>query len=129
MESEGEKDLEDSEEAKDLEDSNRESLNSREIREIQKQEFARMKKSPRNKRGSPAAKESVVKCKTPTPFKGPDRSYQVITHTLKEIQEREHAQEALIRALCEKLRNVQSERLLEVVDRLPTQKKVDELMA
>ena len=46
VESEGEKDLEDPEEAEDLEDLDRESLSSREIREIQKQEFARMKKSP-----------------------------------------------------------------------------------
>ena len=50
-------------------------------------------------------------------------------HTLKEIREREHAQEALIRALCKRLGNVQPEGLLEVVDSLPTQKKVDEFEA
>ena len=67
MESEKEEDTEDTEEAEDLEDSDRKSLSSREIREIQKQEFARMKKSPWNKRGSPTAKKPVVKRKTPTP--------------------------------------------------------------
>ena len=67
MESEGEEDPEDPEEVEDSEDSDHESLSSREIREIQKQEFARMKKSPWNKRGSPVAKEPVVKRKTPTP--------------------------------------------------------------
>ena len=129
VESEGEEDPEDSEEAKDSEDLDRESLSSREIWEIQKQEFAQMKKSPRNKKGSSAAKEPVVKRKIPTPLEGPDRSYQVIAHTLKEIREREHAQEALIRALCKRLGNVQPEGLLEAVDSLPTQEKVDELEA
>ena len=55
-----------------------------------------MKKSPLNKRKSPAAKELVAKRKTPTSLEGLDRSYQVIAHTLKEIREREHEQEALI---------------------------------
>ena len=98
VESEGEKDLEDPEEPKDSDESDSKSLSSREIREIQKQGFAWMKKSPRNKRVSPAMKEPIVKCKIPNPLEGPDRSYQVIAHNLKEIREREHAQEALIRA-------------------------------
>ena len=99
VESEGEedpKDPKDPKEAEDSDESDRESLRSREIREIQKQEFAQMKKFPQNKRGSQAAKEPVVKHKTPTSLERPDRSYQVIAHTLKEIREREHAQEALI---------------------------------
>ena len=131
VESEGKEDPEDLEEVEDSEDSDRESLSSREIREIQKQEFAWMKKSPWNKSGSSATKELVVKRKTPTPLEGPDRSYQVIAHTLKEIREREreHAQKALIRALCKKLGNIQPEGLLEAVDSLPTKKKVDELEA
>ena len=75
MELEGEEDPEDPEEVKDSKDSAHKSVSSREIREIQKQEFTRMKKSPRNKKGSPAAKERVVKRKTPTPLEGSDRSY------------------------------------------------------
>ena len=67
VESEGEEDLEDPEKPEDSDESNRESLSSREIREIQRQDFARMKKSPRNKKVSPAAKEPVVKCKTSIP--------------------------------------------------------------
>ena len=114
VESEGKEDPDDPDE------SDHESLSSREIREIQKQDFAWMKKSPRNKRVSPAAKELVVKCKTPTPLERSDRSYQVIIQNLKEIREREHAQEALIRALCKRLGNVQLEGLLEAVDNLPT---------
>ena len=90
VESEGEEDPEDPEEAEDSEDADRESLSSREVWEFQRQEVARMKKSPLNKTESPAAKETVVKCKTPTPLEGPDQSYQVIAHTLKEIREREH---------------------------------------
>ena len=59
----------------------------------------------------------------------PERSYQIIAHACKEIREREREREALIRALCRKLGNVQPDQLLEVVDDLPSQKKVDELEA
>ena len=71
-----------------------ESLSSGEIREIQKQDAARLKKSPMNKRKQPpAAKEPVVnKRKSLPPLEGPDRSYQVIAHTMKEIREREREQ-------------------------------------
>ena len=64
-----------------------ESLTPSEIREIQKQEAARLKKSPINKRKQPPApKEPVAnKWKSPAPLEGPDRSYQVIAHALKEI--------------------------------------------
>ena len=64
-----------------------ESLTPSEIREIQKQEAARLKKSPINKRKQPlVAKESVSnKRKSPAPLEGPDWSYQVIAHVLKEI--------------------------------------------
>ena len=129
MESEGEEYLEDPEEAEDSEDADRKSLSSGEVWEIQRQEVVRMKKFPLNKRKSPTAQEPMVKRKIPTPLEGPDRSYQVIAHTLKEIPEREHEQEALIRALCKRLGNVQPKGLLEAVDSLPTQKKVDELQA
>ena len=129
MESEREEDPKGREEPEDSYEFDRESLSSREIRKIQKQDFARMKKSPWNKRVSLAAKEPVVKRKTPIPLEGPDRNYQVIAHNLKEIQEREHTQGDLIRALYKRLGNVQQEGLLEAVDNLPTQKKIDELEA
>ena len=119
--------LEGEEEPEDSDESDHESLSSKEIREIQRHNFVRMKKYPRNKRVLPTANEPVVKRKTPIPLEGPDRSYQVIAHNLKEIQEREHAQETLIRALCKRLGNVLPEGLLEVIDSLPIQKKIDEL--
>ena len=50
-------------------------------------------------------------------------------HGLKDIREREHEQQGLIRALCRRLGNVQPDGLLEAVDDLPSQKKVDELKA
>ena len=78
---------------------------------------------------SPVANELVVKHKTSTPLEKPDRSYQVIAHNLKEIREREHAQGDLIQTLCKRLGNVQPEGLLEAVNSLPTQKKIDELEA
>ena len=75
-------------EEESLDDSDEcESLTPSEIREIQKQEAARLKKSPINKRKQPPApKEPVAnKRKSPAPLEGPDRSYQVIAHALKEI--------------------------------------------
>ena len=101
--------LEEEENPEDSEDSDPESLSSKETQEIQRQEFARLKKSSSNKRVSPIAKDLVAKLKTPTPLEGPDRNYQVIAHNLKEIQERKHAQGELIRALCKKLKNVKPE--------------------
>ena len=131
VESEGEEDLESREESKEKESSDDlecESLTSGEIREIQKQDAARLKKSPLNKRKAPAPKEPVVtKPKSPPPLEGPDRSYQVIAYALKDIQEREREREGLIWALCRMLGNVQLEGLLEAIDDLPSQKKVDEL--
>ena len=133
MESEGEEDPESPEEPEEEEssdDSECESLTSGEIREIQKQDATRLKKSLLNKRKAPAPKEPVVtKQKSPPPLEGPDRSYQVIVHALKDIRERELEREGLIRALCRRLRNVQPEGLLEAVNDLPSQKKVDELEA
>ena len=88
-----------------------------------------MKKYPLNKKKAPAVKELVVKKKSPPPLEGPDRSFQVIAHALKDIREREREREGLIQALCRRLGNVQPEGLLEAVDDLPTQRKVDELEA
>ena len=112
-------------------DSECESLTPSEIREIQKQDATRLKKSPMNKRKQPPAlKEPVAnKRKSPPPLEGPDRSYQVIAHAMKEIQEWEREQQELIWALCARLGDVQPDGLLEAIDDLPSQKKVDELEA
>ena len=123
---------EDPDEEESLDDSDEcESLTPSEIREIQKQEVARLKKSPINKRKQPPApKEPVAnKRKSPAPLEGPDRSYQVIAHALKEIREREREQQGLIRALCGKLGNIQPDELLVAFDHLPSQKRLEELEA
>ena len=88
-----------------------------------------MKKSPLNKRKQPPAKEPIKKRKSLAPLDRPERSYQIIAHICKEIREREREREALIRALSKRLRNVRPEELLEAVDDLPSQKKIDELEA
>ena len=110
----------DEEESSD--DSECESLTSGEIREIQKKDAVRLKKSPLIKRKQPpTAKEPVAnKPKSPPPLDGLERSYQIIAHACKEIRERERDWEALIRALCKRLRNVQPDELLEAVDDLPS---------
>ena len=75
-------------------------------------------------------KEPIAnKRKSPPPLEGPDQSYQVIAHAMKEIQEREREQRELIRALCARLGDVQPDGLLEAIDNLPSQKKVDEFKA
>ena len=135
VESEGEEDPDspanpDEEESSDDSDEC-ESLNSGEIWEIQKQDAARLKKSPMNKRKQPpAAKEPVAnKRKSPHPLEGLDRSYQVIAHAMKEIREREREQQGVIQAMCSRIGNIQPDGLLEAIDNLPLQKKVDELEA
>ena len=126
VESEGEEDPDspaNSDEEESSDDSDEcESLSFREIREIQKQDAARLKKSPMNKRKQPPApKEPVAnKRKSPPPLEGPDRSYQVIAHAMKDIREQEREQQGLIRAMCAKLGNVQPEELLEAIDDLPS---------
>ena len=133
MESEGEEDpesLANPDEEDSSNDSECESLTPSEIREIQKQEAARLKKSPLNKRKQPAPKEPVAnKRKSPPPLEGPDQSYQVIAHTMKEIREWEREQQGLIRAMCARLGNIQPDGLLEAIDNLPSEKRVEELEA
>ena len=134
VESEGEEEPEtpeDPNEEESLDDSESESLTPSEIWEIQKQEAARLKKSLLNKRKQPPApKEPVVnKRKSPPPMDAPERNYQIIANACKEIRARKREREALIQALCKRLRNVQPDELLEAVDDLPSQKKVDKLEA
>ena len=108
-----------------------ESLSPNEIREIQKQEAAWLKKSPVNKRKQPPAAKELVsnKRKSLVPLEGPDQSYQVIAHALKDIREQEREQQGIIRALCARLGNVQPDGLLEAIDQLPSQKRLEELKA
>ena len=134
VESEGEDDLEspenvDEEESSD--DSECESLTPSEIRGIQKQDAAWLKKSPMNKRKQPPApKEPVAnKRKSPPPLDAAKRSYQTIATACREIRAREREREALIQDLCKRLGNVQPDGLLEAINDLPSQRKVDELEA
>ena len=53
----------------------------------------------------------------------------MIAHAMKEIRERECEQQGLIRAMCARLGNIQSDGLLEAIDNLPSQKRVEELEA
>ena len=134
VESEGEEEPEnpkDPDEEESSDDSECESLTPSEIREIQKQEAARLKKSPLNKQKQlPAPNELVVnKRKSPQLMDASERNYQTIANACREIRAKEHEREALIQALCKQLGNVQPDELLEAVDNLPSQKKVDELEA
>ena len=89
-------------------DSECESLTPNEIREIQKQEAARLKKSPINKKKQPPApKDSVSsKRKSPALVDAAERSYQTIATACREIRARECEREALIQDVCQRLGNV-----------------------
>ena len=108
-----------------------ESLTPSEIREIQKQEAARLKKSPMNKRKQPpAAKDPVSsKWKSPAPVDATERSYQTIATACREIRVREREREALIQEVCKQLGNVRSDGLVEAIGHLPSQKRMEELEA
>ena len=53
----------------------------------------------------------------------------MIAHAMKEMREQEREQQGLIRAMCARLRNIQPDGLLEAIDNLPSQKRVEELEA
>ena len=53
----------------------------------------------------------------------------MIAHAMKGIREREREQQGLIRAMCARLGNIQPDGLLEAIDNLPSQKRVEELEA
>ena len=108
-----------------------ESLTPSEIREIQKQEAARLKKSPMNKRKQPPASKDPVssKRKSPAPVDAAERSYQTIATACKEIRAREREREALIQEVCKRLGNVRPDGLVEAIDHLPSQKRMEELEA
>ena len=134
IESEGEDDPEspaNPDEKESLDDSECESLTPSEIQEIQKQEAARLKKSPMNKRKQPLAPKDPIsnKRKSPAPVDAAEQSYQTIAVACREIQAREREREALIQEVCKQLGNLQPDGLLEAIDDLPSQKKLDELEA
>ena len=108
-----------------------ESLTPSEIREIQKQEAARLKKSPMNKRKQPPAPKDPVssKRKSPAPVDAAERSYQTIATACREIRAREREREALIQEVCKWLGNVRPGGLVEAIDHLPSQKRIEELEA
>ena len=108
-----------------------ESLTPSKIREIQKQEAARLKKSPIKKRKQPSAPKDPVpnKRKSPAPLDAAEQSYQTIAVACREIRAREHEREALIQEVCKRLGNVQPDELLEAIDHLPSQKRLEELEA
>ena len=84
-------------------DSECESLTPSEIREIQKQEAAQLKKSPVNRRKQPPAPKDPVKRKSPGPGDAVDaveQNYQTIAFACREIRVREREQEALIQEVC-----------------------------
>ena len=84
-----------------------------------------------NKRKQPPASKDPVsnKRKSPPLVDAAERSYQTIVVACKEIRAREHEREALIQEVCKRLGNVQLDGLLEAIDDLPSQKKLDELEA
>ena len=108
-----------------------ESLTPSEIREIQKQKAARLKKSPMNKRKQPPAPKDPVssKRKSPAPVDVAERSYQTIATACREIQAREREREALIQEVCKRLGNVRPDELVEAINHLPSQKRMEELEA
>ena len=115
-------------------DSECESLTPSEIREIQKQEAARLKKSPINRRKQPPAPKDPVISKRKSPALGDavdavERNYQTIAFACREIQAREREQEGLIQEVCQRLGNVRPEKLLEAIEHLPSQKRMEELEA
>ena len=84
-----------------------------------------------NKRKQPPAPKDPVsnKRKSPPPVDATERSYQTIAVGCREIRAREREREALIQEVCKRLGNVQPDGLLEAIDDLPSQKKLDELEA
>ena len=108
-----------------------ESLTPSEIREIQKQEAARLKKSPLNRRKQPPAPKDPVssKRKSPAPMDAVERNYQTIVVTCREIRAREREREALIQEVCHRLGNVRLDELVEAIAHLPSQKRMEELEA
>ena len=115
-------------------DSECESLTPSEIQEIQKQEAARLKKSPVNRRKQPPAPKDPVTSKRKSPAPGDtvdavERNYQTIAFACREIRAREREWEALIQEACQRLGNVRLDELVAAIEHLPSQKRMEELEA
>ena len=112
-------------------DSECESLTPSEIREIQKQDAAWLKKSPINKRKQPPAPKDPVssKRKSPAPVDAVERNYQTIVFACREIRAREREREALVQKVCQRLGNVRPDELVETIEHLPSRKRMEELEA
>ena len=108
-----------------------ENLTPSEIREIQKQEVARLKKSPINRRKQPPTPKDPVSSerKSPMPMDAVERNYQTIAVTCREIRAREREREALIQEVYHWLGNVRPDELVEAIEHLPSQKRMEELEA
>ena len=119
----------DEEESSD--DSECESLTPSEIREIQKQDGARLKKSPINKRKQPPAPKDPVssKRKSRAPVDAVEQNYQTIAFACREIRARQREREALIQEVCQRLGNVRPDELVGTIEHLPSQKRMEELEA
>ena len=119
----------DEEESSD--DSECESLTPSEIREIQKQDAAWLKKSPIDKRKQPPAPKGPVSIKrrSAAPVDAVERNYQTIAFACREIRVREREREALIQEMCQQLGNVQPDELVGTIEYLPSQKRMEELEA
>ena len=84
-----------------------------------------------NKRKQPPAPKDPVssKRKSPTPVDAVERSYQTIATACREIWARKREREALIQEVCKRLGNVRPDGLVEAIDHLPSQKRMEELEA
>ena len=58
-----------------------------------------------------------------------ERNYQTIACACREIRAREREREALIQEMCQQLGNIQPDELLETIEHLPSQKRMEELEA
>ena len=121
-------------EEESTDDSECKSLTSSEIREVQKQETAQLKKSPINRRKQPPAPKDPVTSKRKSRAPGDavdavERNYQTIAFACREIRAREREREALIQEVCQRLGNVRPDELVGAIEHLPSQKRMEELEA
>ena len=58
-----------------------------------------------------------------------ERNYQTIAFACREIRVREREREAMIQGVCQRLGNIRPEKLLDAIEYLPSQKRMEELEA
>ena len=108
-------------EKESTDDSECKNLTPSEIREVQKQEAARLKKSPINRRKQPPAPKDPVTSKRKSPAPGDavdvvEQNYQTIAFACREIQAREREREALIQEVCQRLGNARPDELVGAIN-------------